>query len=900
MAAVPNLDALMHYYDGSGTGTQLNDIINASSKGAVYGTFGRNTTHPINGQYINLTHGTGNGGLITLPYNGITDMGNNTGRGSSGNFTIRFWVYNWNSSSNNNVIMEQSGGVAKSPQNPIQFLWLNAGAFTNNVYWAGYESIRNSITWDGACGYSQWCHVVFTVSGNAVNSSTTGNGFLYINGASVGAVPLRSSNETPYTLNNLTFGWGDHEGIGNSSSDMMFDEIGIWNSSFSGADVLNDFNGGVGSFYGITGTSSLRVNVTEINNGKPVSSINVTVYNSTITLSGISSTGSIVINGLTTSSFYNVSITNPTGYYYNTSISNYLTNSSNSTNVIVVSLVPYLSDVNFTVMNFSNSAQLLSFNISYNSSLGEFTGSSSVGSLVTTVRAGANYSVRINTSVGYVSLLSSVSTSAHNFSVNAPNFTIVSTPSSASETDQLYFAISVPQNDDSQYGFINLFFNGTSYNMTKTGVGNSFLYERYLVAPSVNVAGSFTYNFSFTVNNFLHKTNSFSLSVTDASISLCTLPSGSGNVSLNFTIFDENNVTIRLNADLEADILIYGSDRANGVQFNFIGTGSSSYLICLYPSNLSIQADAVFKYTVPTGFTHFYFLNNATLTNITNHINAYNYNGTTGTSDLKGTVRLGSNYQPMQNVFASMERHYIGEGVWRVVQMDQSGVFGTIFFNIIEQTTEYRFVFRDNNNTLIKSTGTVKFVCESGICEPIFLLNPGEAAATPNEAGFSASMNNATGIVTVNFNDPTGLTQQVRVIVSKETMTDHIVICDNSLSSASGTITCNVSQYSGSAIVQAYVTDSTGTSADYTSFIYIGGQRLSDVLTVGASAFWTVGLLLVIFGASLYSPMASIFSFLFGVIFIAAMGLFPPFTYGVAAIVAVLGVVVGISVRDES
>ena len=57
---------------------------------------------------------------------------------------------------------------------------------------------------------------------------------------------------------------------------------------------------------------------------------------------------------------------------------------------------------------------------------------------------------------------------------------------------------------------------------------------------------------------------------------------------------------------------------------------------------------------------------------MTDQISIYNWNNTDA-SDLKITVRNDSNYEALNNVYAKLQRYYIGENVWRTVQMDKTG-----------------------------------------------------------------------------------------------------------------------------------------------------------------------------------------------------------------------------------
>ena len=365
--------------------------------------------------------------------------------------------------------------------------------------------------------------------------------------------------------------------------------------------------------------------------------------------------------------------------------------------------------------------------------------------------------------------------------------------------------------------------------------------------------------------------------------------------TLYINIFDENTPSAALNATVEIDAEIWISSPSNSRQFYQLLEGNSTYRFCLLNPNAEFFTDMYMKYTTDDGFTHRYYLVNESLTNVTKNVSMYNFNTTTDISDMKITVRDYDTYQYLPNIITKLQRRYPAEGVWRTVQMDESGDFGLVFFNIKEENTDYRLLFYDRSNNLLKTTEKMKFICDSGVCQLTFTISPYSQIMIAEPVEVIANYDNSTKILTVTWTDPDAGTRSVRTLVTKETITGTVDICDQTQSGAAGTVVCNVSAYSGD-ILLSVITDNMAADSQW---INIARQKLGTVLNVLEASVWTFAIMVTVamFGVFI-GAVATVIATIIGLIIVYYIGLFNPITLTFIIIASAVGIAIGIKLRN--
>lgn len=385
-------------------------------------------------------------------------------------------------------------------------------------------------------------------------------------------------------------------------------------------------------------------------------------------------------------------------------------------------------------------------------------------------------------------------------------------------------------------------------------------------------------------------TSNFSITM-DINMFFCESPLNT--TAYNFFIMDEENTTHNLTSIFNAVFTLN-----NAVAINLSESGRWNYSICLSPADQSFQADAYIQYTSEYGFTHRFYLQNSTVSNNTQNYTIYNYNSTTGVSDLKITVRNKNNYQYFENIIATLQRYYVGEGVWRSVQMDRTGDYGLLFYNIREENTDYKIIFKDADNHILQTTESMKFVCTAGVCELTYLLDPYDGEAVSDNLTIAISFDNETSNITVTWIDPTGTSTDVTTIVTKETMTGSLELCNETITGSSGVYECDVSGHTGTMLVKVRSNDGASITDELAEWFEVRPTKIYLLLGNAEGLLWSFIICLTIVGAGAFSPVAAVISLIFGLLVVFFLGLTNIITITSLIIAVVIGLVIGFKVRS--
>lgn len=355
-------------------------------------------------------------------------------------------------------------------------------------------------------------------------------------------------------------------------------------------------------------------------------------------------------------------------------------------------------------------------------------------------------------------------------------------------------------------------------------------------------------------------------------------------VVYNFTLIDEDNSSTLIGdmiVDLEYNETVLSYEVQNTSTISICMAQDASYTVYGF-----VQGDV--------GYVNKYFLAQAVIDSTDpQEVSFYNKGSISDYSDLVLTVRDDA-YLPYPDIIAKVERYYPADHLWKSVQQDISDQFGQQFFNIKEEDVEYKIYFY-SNSTLLDNTETVKFICTSGLCQASFQIQ--ESATDLSSLIITTGHDNSTGLVNVSWNDGTGATSSVRIHVYKDTMTGTQDICDSSVSSPSGSITCNVSQYNGDITVNVYSPSTTLTPTIH-EYLTLDSVQLSDFLDAAEYALWSFILMLVFVGMGSISPVASVIMTVFGIFIISLFGLNPVVNVPFVIIVAVIGTAVGVKLKN--
>jgi len=388
---------------------------------------------------------------------------------------------------------------------------------------------------------------------------------------------------------------------------------------------------------------------------------------------------------------------------------------------------------------------------------------------------------------------------------------------------------------EEQSTVLDIYLNGIPFN---SSIASQFVFNNTAkgISETVNSSDSVTLNSTFItpiINttavlegiwylNVSTDTNEFRFNQTVRQLSFDNC-STYGNKVLQLRIFEEDDTDSLLNSTMAAELTFWSSVSNTSKTLNLDFTGNSTYYICALNESSSVKSDIYLQYTPSGSFTHrwYAFAYNLTGT-IQRNESVYNFVNKTDKSDLKITTRYNSDYNYYPDIIGKLQRSYLAEGVWRTVQMDRSGDFGNLFYNIIEESVDYRLIFTDISNNVLKTTDTLKFLCTDGICDLTVLLDPYSAtAASSGEVVVTQSYDSATSTINISWSDLSAGTNTVTSTVKQIGGVSDTTICNQTQTGASGSYSCDVSTYSGEVEVQV-IDDG---SVVVTEFVHINRAR---------------------------------------------------------------------------
>jgi hypothetical protein len=416
---------------------------------------------------------------------------------------------------------------------------------------------------------------------------------------------------------------------------------------------------------------------------------------------------------------------------------------------------------------------------------------------------------------------------------------------------------------------------------------------------SITMSSNLTFAYKWTVNNTQDDGNFSQFNVSGShKVNAWLMGKCAGVLSskrIRWNLKNENTPDSALSGTMELYATYWPNSENNSKFLNLSYTSASYFELCAYPSNLTFYMNIYAKHVYPATYTHRFYVQNGTFAgNTWTNYSIYNFASITNISLLKLTVRHNTDYSYFLNVLAYLQRYYVGAGVWRTVQMDKSGDYGALSFDVREKDTDYRILFYDENNSLLHQTESMKLVCSGGVCDLTKLLSVAAGSSSTGGLSSSISFNNATKVLTINWADAVLNTSVVTLKVTKQTMSGQNTVCSAVQNGSGGSYACNLSSYTGSMFVTV---DSTSENV-LAEWFDVPAPKLSDYMGVGEQALWSFAVLVTVVMVGLFSPVAVLIAGVIGMIFLLFMGLFSPLTVTVIIIAGAVATFIGIKVRN--
>jgi hypothetical protein len=427
-----------------------------------------------------------------------------------------------------------------------------------------------------------------------------------------------------------------------------------------------------------------------------------------------------------------------------------------------------------------------------------------------------------------------------------------------------------------------LVWNNTNYNtdieVTPTN---------YILSKNINVgtfSGDSRINFTWIVNTTYEQRNS---SYNQTIYKLQTPEIRGDNCSaglypaIYFNFKDEGNLST-INVSIQYNFKFGSSNNTALLNNNTIISSNHLYL-CINSTiynNYSIgygeiqyQGDGYVK-------RRFYVFNNLRVSNMTTTNTLYDLLNADATSFLL-TVK-DTALSPYINKYIGLLRWYPNLNSYNTVDMGLTDDKGQTVIRVKTEDVDYRLALYELNGSLIKLFNPIRMVCLSSPCEySAVVIEQGSDMTIFEKIENGLTYNPTLKIFTFAWNDPSQLTQSMRLLVEKERGDYFTTICDTSSSGYTGIINCNVSGQTGTIRAQAFRTASPE--------VPIAEKIISIVnnLFKSTTGLFIVAIAFIFFTfVGIFSPIAAI---VFGVVGLLIGVAFGVFHYGLVIAIGVLG-----------
>jgi len=395
-------------------------------------------------------------------------------------------------------------------------------------------------------------------------------------------------------------------------------------------------------------------------------------------------------------------------------------------------------------------------------------------------------------------------------------------------------------------------------------------YTAALVVPVITLPsqtfGAFV-NLTFSYGGFSRNYTSANqtLTITAFNLSNCT----AGTIALTYYLKDEITYEL-LNGSFEKSFTF----SKGSVNKNYSHKWNNTYIarICITPAWASLKADSIEQHEFHNGSIIYsprsYFLVNATINNITNTIDQFLLNSTY--AKLTQFTVLGSTNQPLSGIVIQVLRYRIYNNSLELIAMGKTAADGTTSIYLQPIDVFYKFILINPTGRIIYSTDATQTIsCDpaTALCQKTFIVNDLNTAEFWNYYGsiaFSCTFSNATGWYYCDYADTAGLAYACTLQTYRIGPFGPIQNCTNSLTSAAGTLGCNLGNTTGNRYVATLW-------CEYSSTKYVMWEETLDFTT--SAQFGNFGQFLAFFL----------------VIFIPATGLFNPAIAVLLGFVALAG-----------
>ncbi len=337
-------------------------------------------------------------------------------------------------------------------------------------------------------------------------------------------------------------------------------------------------------------------------------------------------------------------------------------------------------------------------------------------------------------------------------------------------------------------------YNGSNLTTSTIFDGENYTIFSNAAAPLVNSDINVSFSFFISVEGIEFQTISNNQTIINLNFGVCG--GVSNDTLLNMSLFNEETLTALVGViEFNADIISKSSGEiittANGT-FN----GTHSGAICFSPvSSYNLYFfDAEIRYFKAEFTTEFYNIQKADMGTFPINLSLFPLNQNDSTEF--AITYKNNNFIFTEGAVIQLQRKYIGEDIYRVVEAPTTGDGGQTTLHIDLNTNSYR-ISVVKEGVLLDLFANVVFNCEnelSGECTHnlIGIVDPNNNVPIEEITDFSYSIvvDEENQTITVLFAVPSGTPSTINVLLKQIDMFGNSTSCNTTIITSAGSITC--------------------------------------------------------------------------------------------------------------
>jgi len=409
-----------------------------------------------------------------------------------------------------------------------------------------------------------------------------------------------------------------------------------------------------------------------------------------------------------------------------------------------------------------------------------------------------------------------------NCSFQENNFTFDWVPFSV--TDQIWknftvegsldmFSIELAVQAGTQISGANLFYDGVLHSGIINDLGGgSYNLTNDLVVPSVTANENKSFFWQVILDNgFQSNTTAVNQTVLNLAIDDCSVQS---LVILNYTLVDEetqNQLNLSINGTIDVFVQLFSTDLSNQtINFSKSYTNTNNASVCITAGILANATYSLFttvKYDANGYVPEFHHIQNQTLSSTTTPINITLFDLTDSSNTNFLITFKDENFLPVKDALINIQRHYIGEGLFKSIEIPKTDNDGRAVGHFDDNGVAYTITVTKDGQVLA-TFENIAVVCANSVIGDCNINLNVFSSSTPfdnwNLFGNISIINvfdEGTRTISTTFNTGTGTTSNITVIGTVFDRFGNNTACTNSLISSAGTLTCVIPQNVGNATI---------------------------------------------------------------------------------------------------